>query len=40
METMINGMPINIIAFVAGIIVGMLFEVAIAIMTKWIEGEE
>ena len=36
----INGMPLNIVAFIAGTIAGMLFEIGLVIITKWIEGEE
>ena len=36
---MINGLPLNIVTFIIGMICGMLFEMMIVIITKWIGGE-
>ena len=35
----INGLPLNIITFIIGMVCGMLFELAICIITKWLGGE-
>ena len=36
----INGMPFNIIAFIAGVIVGMFVEIIIYIVSTWVGGTD
>lgn len=36
---MISGMPLNIVTFIIGVLCGMIFELMIFIVTKWIGGE-
>ena len=35
----INGLPLNIVTFIIGMICGMLFELAIVIVSQWVGGE-
>lgn len=35
----INGLPLNIVTFIIGMVCGMLFELAIVIVSKWVGGE-